>query len=107
LDNFHGGDCAVDGCPGGSFWTGCGAPSARPVRHFGRDELCLPPQIVKLKIVKLKIAELMNPWLSPKRPAFAIGKLSHGILSGTFARLSACRQRILARTKAIKNQGDL
>jgi hypothetical protein len=58
LDNFHGSDCAVDGCPGGSFWVRGDASSAC-IRHtFGRDELCLPPQIVELKIVALKIVEL-------------------------------------------------
>jgi len=50
----------VDGCPGGNFWTGRGASSARPGRHFGRDELCLPPQIVELKIVELKSIELKS-----------------------------------------------
>jgi len=58
LDNFHGRDCAVDGCRGGGFWARRGASSACPGRHFGRDEFCLPPQIVELTIAELKIVEL-------------------------------------------------
>jgi hypothetical protein len=97
LDNFHRGDCAVDGCPGGGFWSRCGSSSACPGHDFGRNELCLPPKIVELTIVELKIielqsAELMKPLLSPKRPAFAMRKFSHGLLSGTLEHLSARRQ---------------
>jgi hypothetical protein len=46
----------VDGCPGGNFWVWSDASSAGIGHHFGRDELCLPPQIVELKLVELKIA---------------------------------------------------
>lgn len=71
MDNFYGSDSAVDDCPGCGLWARRGASSACLGHHFGRDELCLPPQIVELKVVELmtvelkvvelKIAELMRP----------------------------------------------
>jgi len=58
LDNFYGSDSAVDDWLGCVFWVRRDASSACPGHHFGRDELCLPPQVVELKIFGLKISEL-------------------------------------------------
>ena len=92
MDNFYLSDSAVDGCPGRGFWARRDSSSACVGHSFGRDEFCLPPQIVELKIVELKIVELkivelkiaepMKPLLSPNGPAFAMRK----VLSRPFER---------------------
>jgi len=98
LDNFYGSNSAVDGCPGYGFWTRRGASSACPGHHFGRDELCLSPPIVELKIFELKIferkavelktAELMTAELMTHSASGLTRKFYHRPLSGTLERFS-------------------
>jgi len=88
LDNFYGSNSAVDGCPGYGFWTRRGASSACPGHHFGRDEFCLPPPIVELKIAERKAVELKTAELMTHSPSGLTGKFYHRPLSGTLERFS-------------------